>query len=84
MATVPGFGPKRVRGMRESLAGRLHRRPPQTPRAATPPPPDQPPVVQLLDIDDEYRRNARRLPRIAAALRPHPRGLAARATHSAR
>ncbi|MCB0112898.1 MAG: helix-hairpin-helix domain-containing protein [Caldilineaceae bacterium] len=65
LATVPGFGPKRVRGVRESLAGRLHRRPPQTPRAATPPPPDQPPVVQLLDIDDEYRRNARRLPRIA-------------------
>lgn len=64
LATVPGFGPKRVRGVRESLAGRLHRRPLQTQRAPTPPP-DQPPVAQLLDIDAEYRRDAKRLPRIA-------------------
>ncbi|MBI4606217.1 MAG: hypothetical protein HY721_29980 [Planctomycetes bacterium] len=65
----PGFGPKRVRAVREALAGRF-RRPPAgrapearpRPRAA-----DEPPVEELLDVDEEYRRRARRrdLPRIS-------------------
>ena len=64
---VPGFGPRRVRGVRESLAGRFRNRPrtvePARPQSAA----SQPSVAELLDIDQEYRKKARanRLPRIA-------------------
>src|SRR5262245_30826636 len=66
LAAMPGMGAKRVRAVRESLAGRFRRRPavrvtpPSTPRF-------QPPVAELLDIDEEYRRKATadRLLRIA-------------------
>ena len=66
LAQVPGFGSKRLRGIRESLAGRL-RRPPPAPARIRPTPTDQPPVEELLDVDREYREKARakKLPRIA-------------------
>jgi len=65
LAQVPGMGSKRVRAVRESLAGRFKPqwyRPVET-REATEPVP----VEELLDIDEEYRRLAAkgRLPRIA-------------------
>lgn len=61
LATLAGFGPKRVRGIREALAGRLgrSRQPPDIANA--------PPVAELLDVDREYREGAAagRLRRIA-------------------
>ncbi len=64
LATVPGFGAKRIRAVRESLSGRyrLGRRlqvkaddidgPRKAERA------HEPPVDELLDVDAEYRRKA--------------------------
>ena len=67
LAKVPGMGRKRIRAVRESLAGRFRRRPriPEAPRRH--PRADQPPVAELLDIDREYREKAAadRLIRIA-------------------
>jgi DNA polymerase (family X) len=62
---VPGFGRSRLRGIQETLAGRLRRRPPARRRAQ--PAPDLPPVSELLDVDREYREkaNAKRLPTVA-------------------
>lgn len=66
LARVPGFGQKRLRGVRESLAGRLHRPRPRLRRplhsVANPPP-----VKDLLDVDREYRQKAQadQLPLIA-------------------
>jgi hypothetical protein len=78
LATVPGMGDKRVRAIRESLAGRfrqpLQSEPPRKaesrPKTESPPPAtlsNDPPVAVLLEIDGEYRRMAEhgRLPRIA-------------------
>lgn len=66
LATVPGMGPKRLRAVRESLAGRFPG------RAATTTTPTSPmeleaPIEELLDIDHEYLESAKkqRLPRIA-------------------
>jgi DNA polymerase (family 10) len=67
LAQVPGMGAKRLRSIRESLAGRLRRRP-DIPVSVQPRPPTQPPpVAELLDIDREYREKAAagRLRRIA-------------------
>lgn len=66
LASVPGFGAGRLRSVRESLAGRFHRRPPAPARSATPPQADQPPVSELLDVDQEYRKKAKshQLPQI--------------------
>jgi hypothetical protein len=71
LTTVPGIGKKRLRGVRESLAGRFRRRPlpsgpPHTPPASVPPD-DTPTVAELLEIDRQYRHMAEldRLPRIA-------------------
>ena len=63
LADVPGMGPRRVRAIRESLAGRLRLRH-RPPIAA---PGDQPDVAELLDVDREYREKAEagKLPRIA-------------------
>jgi hypothetical protein len=66
LAQVPGFGQKRLRGVRESLAGRLHRtqpRPPRPHRSLA----NRPPVEDLLDVDQEYRQKAQadKLPRLA-------------------
>jgi hypothetical protein len=60
-----GFGPKRLQGLRDALAGRLRRRPQPLPPA--PPPPEEPSVAELLDVDAEYRHKAGRgaLPTIA-------------------
>jgi hypothetical protein len=67
LAQLPGFGPKRLRGVRESLAGRFRRRPrpPESERLKRPA--EQPPVSELLDLDREYREKAEagKLPRIA-------------------
>lgn len=67
LGEVPGMGRKRVRAVRESLAGRFRRRPrvPEAPSRRAPA--DQPPVGELLDVDRDYRRKAEagRLPRIA-------------------
>jgi hypothetical protein len=56
LAHVAGFGPRRVQGVREALAGRF-RRQPQTPASASSRAP-APPVGELLDIDREYRERA--------------------------
>lgn len=65
LARVPGMGQKRIRAVRESLAGRFQR-----PARRASPPADfddtgdtallQPTVGELLDIDEEYRRLAER------------------------
>jgi hypothetical protein len=75
LAQVPGFGPDRLRAVRESLAGRLHRRQPVVIGAHAGSIAQQPPVSVLLDVDHEYRQKAEadRLPRIAPK-RFNPRG----------
>lgn len=52
---VAGFGPKRLAGIRDSLAQRLGRlrTPPATPSRV------MPSVAELLDVDREYRQKAR-------------------------
>lgn len=67
LAAVPGFGERRLRGVRESLAGRLHRRPQPSAKQHWPLPANQPPVEELLDVDREYLQKAKanKLPRIA-------------------
>lgn len=70
LAKLPGFGEKRVRAVRESLAGRGRT---QVPPEGQPSKQDsdqvlaEVPIEELLDVDDEYRRSAARneLPRIA-------------------
>lgn len=67
LAQVPGFGRKRLRAVRESLVGRLHRRPRSVQTVQPSSPADQPPVGELLDVDREYRAKSEgnQLPRIA-------------------
>jgi len=50
---IAGFGPKRLSGIVEYLAGRLGRI-----RARAMPVETDPPVAEILDVDHEYRRNA--------------------------
>jgi putative hydrolase len=55
LATLAGFGAKRLAGIRDSLAHRLGRvRNPAAPLEGSAPPP----VGELLDVDLEYRREA--------------------------
>jgi len=55
LARVPGFGARRLRGVIETLAGRLG------PHARPVPPPRLPlPIAELLDVDREYREQAAR------------------------
>jgi hypothetical protein len=54
---VPGLGSRRVRAVRESLAGRF--RPPSS-RVPAHHGPDEPPVAELLSVDEEYRIKAGR------------------------
>lgn len=69
LAKVPGMGKKRLRAVRESLAGRFHTSIAEpSAGAGTQQEPDRSvPVDELLEIDEQYRRLARqgRLPRIA-------------------
>jgi DNA polymerase (family X) len=53
LGRVPGMGPKRLRGIREALAGRF-RRPVGGPVAETPP------VADVLAVDRQYREKASR------------------------
>lgn len=53
LANFPGIGPKRLRGIRDVLAGRLSRR-----RVTLPRPTDGPPVADLLEVDRVYRERA--------------------------
>lgn len=65
LSRVEGMGRKRIRAIRESLAGRF-RRWPRIPEAIlAPPPKDQPSVEELLSVDQEYHQRACHLPRIA-------------------
>jgi hypothetical protein len=66
LARVPGMGPKRIRAVRESLAGRFARRQP-SPSSTEREISREVPIAELLDIDEEYRRLAKqgKLPRIA-------------------
>jgi hypothetical protein len=59
LESLAGVGPKRLAGIRDSLAHRLGRMRPraQEPTPA-PVPRDAPAVAELLDVDDEYRRAA--------------------------
>jgi hypothetical protein len=66
LETVPGFGGRRVRLVREALGGMLsrsaRRRARLVRRRAIPgvePPPTRPPVELVLDVDARYRRLAR-------------------------
>jgi len=68
LAKVPGMGPKRVRAVRESLAGRFRQRaePVETEPQPTLTAMKEVPIEELLGVDEQYRRLARqgRLPRI--------------------
>ena len=57
LGRVRGLGRGRVRGVRESLAGRSRR--PMARRSASTAT-DEPPVAELLDVDEEYRAKAAR------------------------
>jgi len=67
LARLSGFGRKRLRAVRESLAGRFQSRTAPTLRAPRADGAPAPPVAELLDVDAEYRRRAAAgsLPRIA-------------------
>ena len=67
LAQVQGMGRKRIRAVRESIAGRFARHRSQEKATEQQTSVDQIPVAELLDIDRQYRRLAKleRLPRIA-------------------
>lgn len=71
LSLVPGFGPKRLRAVRETLAGRLKLSASEMRAAAGPvatrPLLDEPSVEELLSIDAQYRRQAASgmLPKVA-------------------
>lgn len=56
---LPGFGSERLRAVRESLAGRLHR-PRRFVQKRTPSEDEQTPVSLLLEIDRQYRMKAQK------------------------
>jgi len=64
LAQVPGFGPRRVRGVREALSAMLsrsvRRRARRIEQAQAPHEParERPPVATLLAVDEEYREKA--------------------------
>lgn len=51
LAAVPGIGPKRLRGIREALAGRFR-------KAVGGPVPELPPIEDVLTVDELYRERA--------------------------
>jgi hypothetical protein len=86
LSRMQGMGAKRIRGIREALAGRF-RRPAVSATAPPRPAAEQPAVSELLDTDREYRENARAGSPAAhrsPALQPHWRSVVARVTHAAR
>ena len=66
LAQVPGMGKKRLRAVRESLAGRF-RQPAQAKAPVTAETEWEAPIGELFDVDREYRESAKKgtLPRIA-------------------
>ncbi len=77
LTQVPGMRPKRIRGIRESLAGRFRRQPAPLAAAKPTPPVAQPPVAELLDVDREYwERTAAGTLRLIAPQRFNPTGKA--------
>jgi hypothetical protein len=58
LARLPGFGPRRVSAVRETLAGRFRRRQRLPIVPAVPVARNMPSVHELLDIDREYREKA--------------------------
>jgi hypothetical protein len=60
LARVPGMGQKRIRAVRESLAGRFQKAAPTAGERPAADEDDQPSVGELLDMDEEYRRLAER------------------------
>jgi DNA polymerase (family 10) len=60
LARVPGMGQKRIRAVRESLAGRFNRGADRPQNITLLPPEDEPPVEDLLSIDRQYRELAER------------------------
>ena len=80
------MGTKRLRAVRESLAGRF-RRPPRTLRSKAGRTDEPAPIDDILSIDDEYRRKAetdRLLRRVAPALQSQPQGVVADSPHAPR
>lgn len=67
LARIPGFGAKRLSAVGAALAAR--HRPPSLRTALSPVPPGQPSVEELLDVDREYREQAKagRLPCLTPA-----------------
>jgi putative hydrolase len=55
LSRVPGFGAKRIAGVRDSLATRLG----AIRRSGSRPKLSQPPVAEILDVDREYRQKSR-------------------------
>ena len=53
LRALPGFGEKRIGGVRDALATRLGRA-----RRSVSPPPDAPSIQEILEVDREYRRRA--------------------------
>jgi DNA polymerase/3'-5' exonuclease PolX len=64
LAEVPGMGTKRIRAVKESLAGRFRRLPPRSRRT---PKKESISVAEILEVDEEYRKlaQANRLRKIA-------------------
>jgi DNA polymerase (family 10) len=58
LEAVPGVGSKRLAGIRDSLAHRLGRVRKQVPSILPPAESAEPSVMELLDVDAEYRREA--------------------------
>src|SRR5262245_3756446 len=68
LAEVPGMGPKRLRGIREALAGRFR-------KAVGGPVPELPPIDDVLAVDEMYReRAAAGQLKMVAPRRFNPRG----------
>lgn len=58
LESVAGLGAKRLAGIRDSLAHRLGRIRPHPPAVPPPDETQEPPIAELLDVDDEYRRES--------------------------
>lgn len=59
LAGLPGIGAKRLTGIRDTLAHRLGRLKPKPPPAGPARSPAEPSIAEVLDVDHEYRAEAR-------------------------